>query len=162
MRHRLFHTLLQHPMRLRMVDQLLFIAFPKKNIFFCRSPAVIRDGDSDDDVIIIEREIPIVDLCTPSESSRRPLRDLYPQINRSHADAPKISKISNNNRLVDNAKEKPPLLCSICLQSAIGRKPQATRCGHVFCEYCIRRSMIASKQCPTCKMFISNVIPLYI
>lgn len=40
--------------------------------------------------------------------------------------------------------------CSICLQNINGRKPTVTKCGHLFCGDCIRRSINTRKQCPNC------------
>lgn len=49
---------------------------------------------------------------------------------------------------------KPPKMtlpdCSICLQRFIGHDPAVTKCGHIFCDVCIRRSIEEYGKCPLC------------
>lgn len=40
--------------------------------------------------------------------------------------------------------------CSICLQNIVGREPVTTKCGHIFCNACIIRSIQEKKKCPNC------------
>lgn len=42
------------------------------------------------------------------------------------------------------------LECPICLQNINGREPTATKCGHLFCSNCIRRSINTRPKCPIC------------
>lgn len=42
------------------------------------------------------------------------------------------------------------LECSICLLCVIGREPVITKCGHLFCDTCIRRALHEQKKCPLC------------
>lgn len=178
--------------------------FLKDKIFSVSAITPERDDD-DDDVILIEREIPFIDLCTPnvrtnsSQNRRLVENELVDQLMKlvqtsTEAKIPDVAtNSSQNGRLVENGEESlqdfldplmkrdqtstvaetpsivydngsqnPPVMCTICLRSAIGRKPHATHCGHVFCEYCIKRSMVAKKQCPTCKKIVVSVSPLYI
>ncbi|XP_070166957.1 E3 ubiquitin-protein ligase rnf8-like [Polyergus mexicanus] len=45
-----------------------------------------------------------------------------------------------------------PLTCPICLETLCSRlKPMTTRCGHLFCENCLKESIQKYKHCPTCK-----------
>lgn len=47
---------------------------------------------------------------------------------------------------------QPDMLeCSVCLQTIISRDPVVTKCGHLFCEACIKRSIEDIKQCSNCK-----------
>uniref|UniRef100_A0A1A9WIV9 RING-type domain-containing protein n=1 Tax=Glossina brevipalpis TaxID=37001 RepID=A0A1A9WIV9_9MUSC len=46
---------------------------------------------------------------------------------------------------------RAPFLCPICMESTLLREPTSTRCGHVFCQRCIRRAIEVSHKCPVCK-----------
>lgn len=51
---------------------------------------------------------------------------------------------------IDSNPNALRLMCSICLQSVIGRNPTTTKCGHSFCRDCIHRAIIQSPKCPVC------------
>lgn len=57
-----------------------------------------------------------------------------------------IEKSSNPNSTI----ESTTLQCSICFLSIIGREPTTTKCGHLFCNGCIKRSIIIRTKCPMC------------
>lgn len=113
-----------------------------------------------DDVTIIEKVIPVIDLCTPATC----------QLNRQHM--PTATTPGNSSHQLEEKDVKPfkkpqsknCVICAICAESSVGRNPTATICGHVFCCVCIRRAIISNKRCPTCKKFITsaNCFPLYI
>lgn len=42
------------------------------------------------------------------------------------------------------------LECSICFESFCGREISATKCGHLFCNACITRSIEDRQKCPMC------------
>ncbi|KAL6439211.1 hypothetical protein ACFW04_003857 [Cataglyphis niger] len=47
------------------------------------------------------------------------------------------------------------LTCPICLETlSSSLKPTTTRCGHLFCENCLKESIKKYKHCPTCKTTI--------
>ena len=41
------------------------------------------------------------------------------------------------------------LTCAVCLDHP--RNPTASKCGHIFCEECIKVSIQTFKQCPSCR-----------
>ena len=69
------------------------------------------------------------------------------------------------NRVISlkKAMKTPP--CVICMD--LPRKPTAIRCGHVFCDECIRELILVNRskaQCPTCrkKVIVSQLVPLFL
>lgn len=62
-----------------------------------------------------------------------------------------------------------PKECCICLKSfdyirSKGGQVHATPCGHLFCHYCIYRSLEKNNLCPTCRSRVNReeTIPIYI
>lgn len=47
-------------------------------------------------------------------------------------------------------KLQTALECSICFENFCGREISATKCGHLFCSSCIKRSIDDRKKCPMC------------
>jgi len=48
------------------------------------------------------------------------------------------------------------LFCPVCLDSYAGvmekgNRVLSTRCGHIFCSFCLPRSLATSDRCPTCR-----------
>lgn len=144
---------------------------------------------------MIERPIPVIDLCTPfiatQPSSRilsnrnvqlfsTPKSSTYLYGDKENAVAvpgkPKEtyvmctvcsqSSVGRKPHSTVAIPEKPKetyVMCPVCLQSSVGRKPHSTACGHVFCGNCIKQAVLTHR-CPTCKKFIfhGNIFPLFI
>lgn len=53
--------------------------------------------------------------------------------------------------------------CPICLENLLEKNTKTTECGHVFCQYCIERSLTVKSFCPTCKvpLHLSDTFMLY-
>uniref|UniRef100_A0A1A9VG16 RING-type domain-containing protein n=1 Tax=Glossina austeni TaxID=7395 RepID=A0A1A9VG16_GLOAU len=51
---------------------------------------------------------------------------------------------------------RTPFMCPICMESTVQRQPTSTRCGHIFCQSCIRQAIEFSRKCPLCK---AQVLP---
>ncbi|XP_073840756.1 uncharacterized protein [Musca autumnalis] len=100
-----------------------------------------KNENADDDVILVSTTLPTIDL---SESTSRA------KVQR------KLCKRSYRPRT--------SLICPICLESCIKERPTSTRCGHVFCEKCIKQSVRLQANCPICKMKIndSDLIRIYV
>lgn len=58
----------------------------------------------------------------------------------------------------------PQITCSVCLEYPFDNRPNATVCGHVFCEGCIQMAIKQCRKCPMCnrKLTIRQVHPLYV
>lgn len=56
------------------------------------------------------------------------------------------------------------LECSICLQSVIGHEPTTTKCGHMFCGPCIKRTIEEREKCPLCNIGANllDLRPIYL
>lgn len=56
------------------------------------------------------------------------------------------------------------LECSICLNGIINRSPAATKCGHLFCNACIRNSVEHYEKCPNCNTAakLDDIRPIFI
>ncbi|XP_011291118.2 uncharacterized protein LOC101889746 [Musca domestica] len=67
----------------------------------------------------------------------------------------------------DNESESSnhtPFMCPVCMESCLKRRPTSTKCGHVFCEECIKMSIRLTHKCPMCKTRIncSQLIRIYV
>lgn len=54
--------------------------------------------------------------------------------------------------------------CSICLQDVVDRAPASMKCGHVFCNTCIRRSLEERQKCPNCNTYakLEDIRPIFL
>lgn len=58
---------------------------------------------------------------------------------------------------------KAPIFnCPICMGPFV--EEMSTKCGHIFCNVCIRNAIAAQKKCPTCRMKITlkNIFRIYL
>lgn len=99
------------------------------------SPVNNNKNEADDDVILVSTTLPAPQPIKFSKSPfgkerRKPYR---------HPSGPYTT-----------------LTCPICLESCIKQQPTSTRCGHIFCEKCIKHFIQVDSKCPICKMKINN------
>lgn len=140
-------------------------------------------GNRSDDVIFVSSYVPttcqpeIIDLCSPLVERTSERRTTVPhEYEVSIIDSPQISpkrkctasSSSNNlNSQLLSSTPKPSTSnsnsaetiiarCPVCLESAVGKRPVSTICGHIFCYDCLNQSMKIMKQCPVCKRKISQ------
>uniref|UniRef100_A0A1A9ZYY2 RING-type domain-containing protein n=1 Tax=Glossina pallidipes TaxID=7398 RepID=A0A1A9ZYY2_GLOPL len=59
---------------------------------------------------------------------------------------------------------RTPFMCPVCMESTVQRQPTSTRCGHVFCQSCIRQAIEFSRKCPLCKAQVlpSHLLRIYL
>ncbi len=145
----------------------------------------------DDDVFIIEPEVPMIDLCdspiagtsSRTQSSRKigttsRTYDLHVEFLDKPGSAfpkPKLTlgtppprKLSTSKKSTGarerNVKSESSLSCPICLDSLRQKNPMSTTCGHIFCKSCINQAMKNAKQCPLCKkkLATTQIHPIFI
>ncbi|KAL5262079.1 hypothetical protein ACHWQZ_G007689 [Mnemiopsis leidyi] len=84
---------------------------------------------------------------------------------------PSGPSLDNLPETVPNVVETDPnpLTCPVCLDSkaqiqASSRNLVSTKCGHVFCSFCIEQVFKSTRQCPQCRKKLTNKCwhPLYI
>ncbi|XP_013097547.2 uncharacterized protein LOC106080652 isoform X1 [Stomoxys calcitrans] len=151
-----------------------------------------EDDDDDDDVVVVHSNLPpVIDLCTPSDSHRRtvfnrpelPRRQLEAndteveivpvrrrRISRSNAVEPQPTITTSSggeiteSHTTSDSSEPAPYVCPVCLECCFKRRPTATKCGHIYCEECIRQAIRLTHKCPMCKAKIncSQLTRLYI
>lgn len=67
----------------------------------------------------------------------------------------KINKIQSQSKYFDQLFNKKFECCPICITNVNNNSLAITKCGHVFCYYCILQSIIISKfnyiNCPKCR-----------
>jgi hypothetical protein len=112
-------------------------------------PSALVPMDSEDnDVLIIEPNIPLIDLC--NDTLDPPLVDL----SGIEFDVPQVEPFK--------------LDCPICFQSFEPVKCsgdlQSTPCGHIFCKPCILQSITLNPKCPICKRQVtaSQIHPIFL
>ncbi|SCN61262.1 E3 ubiquitin-protein ligase RNF5, putative [Plasmodium chabaudi adami] len=68
---------------------------------------------------------------------------------------------SSNNTPQQNDCNRSTFECNICFDDV--RDPVVTRCGHLFCWFCLSAWIKKNNDCPVCKAEVTkeNVIPLY-
>ncbi|CDU18962.1 uncharacterized protein PY17X_1127500 [Plasmodium yoelii] len=68
---------------------------------------------------------------------------------------------TNNNAPQENDCNRSTFECNICFDDV--RDPVVTRCGHLFCWFCLSAWIKKNIDCPVCKAEVTkeNVIPLY-
>lgn len=132
-------------------------------------------NDEDDDVIIVSSELdPVVDLCMPvrqnTHRSRSPLhkRQCPVQTSTTHIQRPQqqrqlhlpnssVSNLEANQDLAaPSSNERVVLMCPVCMESSVKRKPTSTKCGHIFCESCINHAITITHKCPMCNTKLSK------
>lgn len=110
----------------------------------------------DNDVILIEPEIPVIDLCAPCENDRNNRLYEQPMVKSSP------TNLKDKTIAAAQGQKSASLLCKCCSSIPFDRKPYVTACGHVFCLACIRRALIFKKECPLCLAFLTTkaIVPL--
>uniref|UniRef100_A0A1B0BKB2 RING-type domain-containing protein n=1 Tax=Glossina palpalis gambiensis TaxID=67801 RepID=A0A1B0BKB2_9MUSC len=122
----------------------------------------------DDDVIFVSEINDVVDIRTPVRLQRRSNSistvSGQEQINSLTAQASNntVQRATRRRRSVDDQSSisslhdpRSPLhsparfACRICLESTVNQ-PTSTRCGHVYCQSCIRQAVIFNGLCPIC------------
>ncbi|KAI9578458.1 hypothetical protein GQX74_009032 [Glossina fuscipes] len=132
----------------------------------------------DDDVILVSEINDIVDIRTPVRLQRRSNSistvSGQEQINSSTAQASNnnVQRATRRRRSVDDKSSigkfsslhvpRSPFsvtgekldsparfACPICLESTVNQ-PTSTRCGHVYCQSCIREAVKFNRLCPMC------------
>ncbi|XP_075148724.1 degringolade isoform X2 [Haematobia irritans] len=153
---------------------------------------IVLDDDEDDDVVVVQSNLPpVIDLCTPNEGHRRltinrndltrrhletpvgveveeiPVRRRRLSKSKSKEDLPNVatnspspSKSQSENSSLDNT----PFMCPVCMESCLKRRPTTTKCGHIYCEECIRHAIRLTHKCPMCKTKLSSssLIRIYV
>ena len=79
--------------------------------------------------------------------------DLKPT-DSNHSSDGKSSAVKNPSP--SKTSSRSIIQCPICMETVQqfekeGRQLTATRCGHIFCNVCIREAAKAQRKCPTCR-----------
>ncbi|KAL9899359.1 uncharacterized protein ACN427_007067 isoform 1-T1 [Glossina fuscipes fuscipes] len=95
--------------------------------------------------------------------SNRPNHSQQLIVNRDTSKPKKATDKSSSNEysllstvLPTTPGARTPFMCPVCMESTVQRQPTSTRCGHVFCQSCIRQAIEFSRKCPLCK---AKVLP---
>lgn len=63
---------------------------------------------------------------------------------------PQVPSPDNENKEPAEAKAIT-IICPICLECILSRKPVSTNCGHFFCHKCLVTALRSNKKCPMCQ-----------
>uniref|UniRef100_A0A1B0GBK1 RING-type domain-containing protein n=1 Tax=Glossina morsitans morsitans TaxID=37546 RepID=A0A1B0GBK1_GLOMM len=99
--------------------------------------------------------------------SNRPSRSQQSIVSLNNTSKPKkaIAKSSSNEYsllstvLPTTPCARTPFMCPVCMESTVQRQPTSTRCGHVFCQSCIRQAIEFSRKCP---LYKAQVLPSHL
>lgn len=158
-----------------------------------QTPIAVVVPDDDDEVVVVSSSLPpVIDLCTPNndvipyrrsqvnrnELSRRNLErseeiqhEVPIPIRRRRVSKPtpppELDLSSEPEASAESSGESldhTPFMCPVCMESCLKRKPTSTKCGHVFCEHCIKQSIRLTHKCPMCKTKLScnQLIRIYV
>lgn len=143
-----------------------------------RNSVVDLTADSD------KEELTVVDLTSPIEKDSKVWRRLH----EIRAAAIVVPEADGNDVIIipptpptpsvtSHHHHPPPkspssshgISCPICMESsktftATGRTLVTTKCGHLFCDICIKRSIQLMHKCPTCftKLTVKQYHRIYI
>uniref|UniRef100_A0A1A9WZI9 RING-type domain-containing protein n=1 Tax=Glossina brevipalpis TaxID=37001 RepID=A0A1A9WZI9_9MUSC len=98
-----------------------------------------------DDAIINLDETPTSEPVTVGNSSGGDDDDVILVTAINAIDGQSLNGVKDNT---SNNHISP--VCPICMESIIPRQPTSTRCGHVYCERCIRQALEHNRKCPMC------------
>jgi len=113
------------------------------------SPIVIPDSPSAsaNNVFIIDSDDDVVEMGVraPIHSSKEKQKLRTPLTKKPNDTSPP-SKVAPTECVV----------CPVCMETAqqfekSGRHLMVTRCGHIFCDRCIKTSLRAKRKCPNCR-----------
>uniref|UniRef100_A0A1A9VAJ9 RING-type domain-containing protein n=1 Tax=Glossina austeni TaxID=7395 RepID=A0A1A9VAJ9_GLOAU len=115
-----------------------------------------RNNYEDEDVIIVSSHSnEVIDLTTPPNLARSQFssRVVCPDQSSSEHNIPGASNEYSllSTVLPTTPDARTPFMCPLCMESTMQREPMSTRCGHVFCQSCIRQAIKFSRNCPICK-----------
>jgi hypothetical protein len=136
-----------------------------------------NDSDDDDDDLIIVKEVKKARTGRSVPQTTQTLEDIEVVSVAPVVEA--VGVTSNTKPGPSSSKErgaavgkkqpspekpkKPELKCPICMEgfdiiAATNVKIMSTRCGHIFCEPCLKESLKPSNQkiCPTCRAKLTN------
>ena len=113
-------------------------------------------NSSDGAVVVMSSEAEDSDVILLSPDPHRPR--LPPPLNPSQAPLPPSPVPQPHQTPSSSTYESPGsqgISCPICMDSKrqfteSGRTLVATKCGHLFCDACIRESIKLNHKCPTC------------
>nr|XP_053616866.1 E3 ubiquitin-protein ligase RNF4-like [Plodia interpunctella] len=78
------------------------------------------------------------------------------EVNDNTEDTPEISP---------KKTKKSVLECPICWDDMLNKPLASTKCGHVFCKKCLKKSLKTMKRCPKCRQSLNGnkaFHPLYL
>ncbi|CAH2102509.1 unnamed protein product [Euphydryas editha] len=129
------------------------------------------------EVIDLTSSFTLVDHCTLSdtiidlasdESFDSSVKIINLTKNNPHVTTTSVNTDQTSNISSKKGKKKTSGnigTCPICLEE-LGKNPLAsTKCGHVFCLFCLEQSMALEKRCPTCRKVLRGKTafhPLYL
>lgn len=113
--------------------------------------------DSDDD--IVEMELPTCRLRSFKKNGQS-VSTKTSTATKKHSsvsvvhEAPKKQKSPKQSPSAEASKRI--INCPVCMETIQqfekdGRQLMVTRCGHIFCEVCIKRAVKAQHRCPSCR-----------
>ena len=141
---------------------------------------IVLDSDDEDEDIIIMKEVKkprmsvTMRAVTQTTQTERDVQIVGSTMNVAVTESPsragpsaaanprkRVAGPSPKSAPPEKKTEKPELKCPVCLETfnnimSNNVKIMSTKCGHLFCEPCLRDSMqVNSKLCPTCRSKLS-------
>ncbi|KAF0308908.1 E3 ubiquitin-protein ligase RNF4 [Amphibalanus amphitrite] len=110
------------------------------------------------------RSVYLDDSPPPPPPARPPPRPLPPTLAEMVPDSPPRSEPAASSRSSSPAGASGGLQCPVCWESVVALKEQqcgflVTRCGHWFCEPCLRSAVRVRRECPICRAKLGSRPP---
>lgn len=74
---------------------------------------------------------------------------------------PKPRPMNLDDSQIDEPSQRVKITCPICLDSSMKKKLVSTKCGHIYCEDCLKLALQNLKKCPVCRKALTGRDPYH-
>lgn len=74
---------------------------------------------------------------------------------------PKPRALNLDDSQQDEPSQRVKITCPICLDSSMKKKLVSTKCGHIYCQDCLKLALQSLKKCPVCRKALTGRDPYH-
>lgn len=102
-------------------------------------------------------------VMRPPRQSNRASPYEPPAAAHSRKILPKPRNLNLDDSQNDNGEpsQRVKITCPICLDSSMKKKLVSTKCGHIYCEDCLKLALQSLKKCPVCRKALGGRDPYH-